>query len=80
MGGDLVVNEIQHRCFGICTGNKILCYGFSNYSHDVRIIYHDERIYFHDVRIISHAVRIITEVVLDVFICGVNLFSSVAKG
>ena len=28
----------------------------------------------------SHAVRIVTEVVLDVFISGVNLFSSVAKG
>lgn len=37
-GGDLVVNEIQHRCFGVCTGNKILCYGFSNYSLDVKII------------------------------------------
>ena len=40
-GGDLVVNEIQHHCFGVCTGNKILCYGFSNYSLDVRIISFD---------------------------------------
>ena len=40
-GGDLVINEIQHRCFGICTGNKILCYGFLNYSHAVRIISFD---------------------------------------
>ena len=56
-GGDLVVNEIQHHCFGVCTGNKILCYGFSNYSLDVRINYHVE--------------RIIIYVVLHVFICGI---------
>ena len=73
-GGDLVVNEIQHHCFGVCTGNKILCYGFSNYSLDVRIISFDVLRVFY-----TYKKRLaITPALL--YIIGIVCFTFVGRG